>query len=346
MDSQQPESKPDNDKSQQPYLNFDGIAVRSIVIGKAGTINIDGISAEQLKQITQDLGMGIPRHMPTEEYLSQRPFGAEDKKVACASAHMLRKVSQANGYPITSTITDQILLKAMANWFHTDGRYKDALIWWELSLAINCDDGEAWYGRGDALLNLEIYGEALASCEEAVRTQYNDWRFVSKLAEAQGKLGLHEEELASYDKVLVLKPDDADSWYNRGIVLRRLERYEQALDSYDKCLAIRPDHSSAWHNRGVTLFKLGRYQDALASYDRGLAIEPNTVDTIVNRGFVLMRLERNGDAAESFGKAIKMKHDCTEAWAGMGFVLENQGMYQQAIESFGSAYYYRYTNVK
>src|SRR5262249_15465386 len=52
--------------------------------------------------------------------------------------------------------------------------------------------------------------------------------------------------LASYDRALAIKPDDADALYNRGIALRSLKRFEEALANYDRALAAKPDQEHAF----------------------------------------------------------------------------------------------------
>jgi tetratricopeptide (TPR) repeat protein len=41
---------------------------------------------------------------------------------------------------------------------------------------------------------------------------------------------------------LKINPDDHESWYNRGFVLRELGRYQEAIECFDKALSIDPSH--------------------------------------------------------------------------------------------------------
>ena len=40
--------------------------------------------------------------------------------------------------------------------------------------------------------------------------------------------------LTNYDKAIVLKPENAEAFYNRGNALKELKRLEEALESYRK----------------------------------------------------------------------------------------------------------------
>jgi predicted O-linked N-acetylglucosamine transferase (SPINDLY family) len=53
-----------------------------------------------------------------------------------------------------------------------------------------------------------------------------------------------------------------------------LRRFDEALATYDKALTIKPDDASALSNRGNALLELRRFDEALTSYEKALAIEP------------------------------------------------------------------------
>ena len=57
-------------------------------------------------------------------------------------------------------------------------------------------------------------------------------------------------------KRLLINPNDADAWSNRGYAFDSLGRYTEAVDSYDKALAIDPDNAGAKQNREIALKKI------------------------------------------------------------------------------------------
>jgi len=57
--------------------------------------------------------------------------------------------------------------------------------------------------------------------------------------------GNYEEALASYDKALVLRPDQMAAWYNRGLALLHLGRKREAQRSFEKAHRIRESHRHA-----------------------------------------------------------------------------------------------------
>lgn len=107
-----------------------------------------------------------------------------------------------------------------------EGYYSDALIAYNQAIALNYNDAEAWYHRGNALGCLQQYQQALAS----------------------------------YQRALDLQPERADIWLNRGHVLMRLQQYKQAIASYKNAMKLQQDRAEYWQDQENLLAKLQRYQ--------------------------------------------------------------------------------------
>jgi superkiller protein 3 len=218
---------------------------------------------------------------------------------------------------------------------------------------------DLWFEQGNILLVNEEYEEAVNSYDEAIKARPNQSikfnpisQFFQKLfrrkvpiikgfylawnnrGNALGNLGRDEEEIASYDQCLKIKPDYTDAWYNRGVALGNLGRDEEEIASYDQCLKIKPDYTDAWLGRGNALGNLGRYEEAIASYDQCLKIKPDYADAWNNRGVALGNLGRNEEAIASYDQCLKIKPDYAEAWLGRGNALGNLGRDEEAIASY------------
>jgi superkiller protein 3 len=147
----------------------------------------------------------------------------------------------------------------------------------------------------------------------------------------------YAKAIASYDKALEIKPDQHESWNNRGIALRNLGRLEEAISSYDKALEIKSNQQEAWYNRGVALDNLGRLEEAIASYDKALEIKPNQQEAWYNRGVALDNLGRLEAAINSYDKALEFKPEQHKAWNNRGIALSNLGRLEEAIASYDKA---------
>ncbi len=89
------------------------------------------------------------------------------------------------------------------------------------------------------------------------------------------KLNRADEALAAFDAAISLKPDYAEAIFNRGSLLASLSRYAEALSSFDRVAALSPAIPAVWSHRARILCALGRYGEAIASCDRALALKPS-----------------------------------------------------------------------
>lgn len=92
-----------------------------------------------------------------------------------------------------------------------------------------------------------------------------------------------EDALASYEEVMKLQPQQAQSYYDCGMALLMLHYYEEAIERFDRALAIDADYAACHHDRGVSLGALGRHREAIESFDRALARKPGYDLALRNR---------------------------------------------------------------
>ena len=184
------------------------------------------------------------------------------------------------------------------------GQPQAAVDWFNRALAVRPQSSAVYSNRGNALLDLGRYADALASCEHA----------------------------------LTLRPDHVGALYNRGAALQFLNRTEEALASYERALAIQPDHEEALYNRGAVLHDLGRYDEALASYDRALSIRPDYPEALTNRGLTLQKGKGLLDEAiASYQQALTLRPDYAVGHNNLGNAQKDQGLIEDAIASYRQA---------
>ena len=76
-------------------------------------------------------------------------------------------------------------------------------------------------------------------------------------------------------QALLINPNHADAYFNRGNALKELNQLDAAAASYEKAIRLKPNHASACNNRGIVLQKLNQFAAAVASYDKAVRIDPN-----------------------------------------------------------------------
>jgi thioredoxin-like negative regulator of GroEL len=98
--------------------------------------------------------------------------------------------------------------------------------------------------------------------------------------------GRSEEAMAAYQRVIALKPDAGDAWFNLAYLQRHARQFEAALDSYAGALAAgaaAPEEIRI--NRAVILSEyLGRGEEAEAELTAALAANPKALLAWLNLG--------------------------------------------------------------
>ncbi len=200
------------------------------------------------------------------------------------------------------------------------------------------DDCIEWFDRGNELLELGRFEEAIACYDRVIEFKPDDYVAWSNRGFALFNLGRYEESIPSFDKAIEFKPDFYEAWFNRGFSLDNLGRYEEAITSFDKAIEFKPDLHQAWYNRGSVLGNLGRYEEAIPSFDKAIKFKPDFYVAWSNRGFSLGNLGRYEDEITSFDKAIGFKPDYHQAWHGRAVAIGILHGYQSEINAYHQAF--------
>ena len=181
------------------------------------------------------------------------------------------------------------------------------------------------------------FAEAERLCAEFRRSDPGHFDATSLLAVLQCRSGRHEDALASFDTMLAVRPDHAEAYLDRGLILQVLTRPSEALASYDKALAINTDYAEAYNNRGTVLADLRRHEEALESFDRALTIRPSYPDALHNRAMVLHRLARLAEALAHYDAVLAMRPDDADTLRRRSDVLRLLNRFEEALASCEAA---------
>ena len=118
--------------------------------------------------------------------------------------------------------------------------------------------------------------------------------------------GRADEAAQAYRRLLAIRPDLPDSWFNLALMERQCGRFEAALKAYDEALlrgVSGPEE--AWLNRGVIhADDLGRSDLALADLEAALAVAPNWLPALLNLGNLHEDMGRRDAARAAYDRAL------------------------------------------
>jgi serine/threonine protein kinase len=178
-----------------------------------------------------------------------------------------------------------------------------ALSKFQQALDLKPKSSKAWKNKGDSLLQLERYPDALKA----------------------------------YDRSLDLNDRNVEAWKGRGDTLYRLERYDAALIAYDKVLSFRDNNAEALNRKGRTLYKLGLHQQALTVQEEAIKINPKNAQILSDKGVALMGLGQYQEALYAFNQAQLLTPREPRYWQDKALVLSYLNRPQDALRVYKEA---------
>jgi len=136
---------------------------------------------------------------------------------------------------------------------------------------------------------------------------------------------------------LTADANDAQSFYDKGLIELWQENYSAALTYFQKAKETNPQDAGVWFYIGLAYSKLGRYQDAVEACKQAIRIKPDLVEAHYNLGNAYRSLGRYQEAIEAYKQAIRIKPDYAEAHYNLGVTYGQLDRSQEAIDAFKQA---------
>lgn len=126
----------------------------------------------------------------------------------------------------------------------------------------------------------------------------------------QGHLHLSREEfdeaINDFTQALILNPEDAQTYNNRGVAYEKCKSYKLAVADYDRALELDPTLLFPRINRGNAFRLLCDYARSIAAYDDALVVAPNDGSIYSRRAFAHFDQEDYLAAVRDFEKAQRL----------------------------------------
>lgn len=115
------------------------------------------------------------------------------------------------------------------------------------------------------------------------------------------------------------------------------KNYAQALEAYDEAVMLNPNYAEAYNNRGIVKYELGQYEAAVSNYTMAIKLRSNFVDALNNRGNAYAALGRFEDAAQDLQAAVKLNDKNAACHNNLGSVYYSLKNFDAAIQEYSTA---------
>lgn len=141
------------------------------------------------------------------------------------------------------------------------------------------DFTEAYLMRGQVLLEMKQYNEALEDVDFLLKHDSIDEEALRLAAEVQQGLGNEDEAVTYYKKVIDLNPFNEHSYEQIALILARKKEYAQAIATLDEALEIN-EKAQLYQLRGKLKMDSGDKEAALADMKKALELNPESENHI------------------------------------------------------------------
>jgi len=186
-----------------------------------------------------------------------------------------------------------------------------------------------------------ISAQSLDDSKEAAEA-YNE-------GNALRKAGNYSGALEKYD--LALKSaNDHRIHYQKGIVLKKLNKYAEAEEVFKKCIEIDPNFALAYNSLGSTYFVDGKYNEAIENFGKFKELatkkaHKEQADEYMARSYAKLGLAAKNDgkfdASIDYLKKAVEHFDYDAAYLALAQVYVEHGDYDLALEAADKATNYR-----
>lgn len=191
------------------------------------------------------------------------------------------------------------------------------------------------------------------------------------LAAALGANGRDTEAAPLIERILQTKPDYAEAWANRALLLLRAKQPEAALQAAQKAVSLKPHLEQVWaliaslhaqqrHWREASealrksleyapeevgrLSDLGEFlrrdkqlDEALRVLEQAVTAQPQNYAAWVNYGTALQEAERIDEAKAAYEKALALQPNSAEVANNLGALAKDREDWEEALRYFEQA---------
>lgn len=208
-------------------------------------------------------------------------------------------------------------LRIVASDYVLLGDFADADKWFSEVTAETPNDAGAWYLLGRTKYNENRFAEAIASFERVLALRPHDVQAEDNLGLSQQGLGHTDQAKIAFQNAIAWqrdKPADAQPYLNLGTLLIDQGDLAGAIQHLTKAAALAPDNPRIHEELGRASQTQGDFEEAQSQLERAVKLAPNAAALHFKLGQIYRHRGLNDRAQEEFAICAKLNggHSSTE----------------------------------
>ena len=193
-----------------------------------------------------------------------------------------------------------------------------------------------WENEGSLSLALMKERQAVNSAKSSLDVRRAQKAMEQSVPATATSPGL-DKAAADLSKAIGIKPDDAEAYFDRGLVYNRIGSHSKAIADFSEAIRLNGDSKDAYIQRGTVYGHLGQYAKAIADYSAVIRLEPNKDIYMVDRGLAYESLGEHDKAIADYSEAIRLNPDNGDAYFNRGLIYSALRKYDKAIADLTEA---------
>ncbi|GEM_PF-3381772 len=186
------------------------------------------------------------------------------------------------------------------------------------------------YRIADACLREGIYLKNLST-----RQMFAD--LLNNRGTLRGLEGNWRKSLRALNRGVRIDPRSPFLFYNRGVILSRIDREAEAVEDFRKALELDPNNVYAMNNLAEIHADHGRFEAALDQVNRALDIFPGYSNGYLNRGVIFHKMGKKALARENIDRALELDDRNAMAYIYRARLHRAQGRLNHAVYDLNRA---------
>ncbi|MGD9947345.1 MAG: tetratricopeptide repeat protein [Desulfobulbus sp.] len=174
---------------------------------------------------------------------------------------------------------------------------------------------ELLFGRGIVLMKSGKNEAAVVDFNKALAAGYDPATIHANLGYARFRMNELNNSLVEYGKAIKADPTRADFYYQRGLVLEKVNTRD-ALEDFSKAISLDNHYPLALAARGRANLKLGHQEDSIGDYNQAIEYEPGNWQYLTGRGAAFFQAGDYDRAIKDYSDAIALNSTYYQAYLG------------------------------
>lgn len=222
------------------------------------------------------------------------------------------------------TINKHLITMSWSHDYYDMNQLENALDKISESINYNLSCYLAWSIKAFILNDMNKIVEAIGCIENSIviNDKYSEsWLIKGDILHNLGEK-FYDETLTCYDKAISFNPEIPDSYYNKALILMKMNKYDEAIKLFNIFLKLEPKEPCAWCNIGICLNNIHKYEEAFEAFntasqmDLDKTIVKNCSHLFICKAINLVALDKVAEAIEIAEIAVKRnpKDEFSKKW--------------------------------